>query len=76
MYQLLLSYTGNDSRQHTFSLNNLSAIPDRTFAEELAAALPQLELFGLNETIWYKTFIEATVRYTQEDSLFKATPAV
>ncbi|WP_156314465.1 hypothetical protein [Lacticaseibacillus camelliae] len=34
MYQLLLTYTGNDNRQHTFSLNNLAAIPDRAFARK------------------------------------------
>ncbi|KRN21431.1 hypothetical protein [Lacticaseibacillus camelliae] len=73
MYQLLLTYTGNDNRQHTFSLNNLAAIPDRAFAEEISKALPGLDLFGLNDTIWYETLIEASVRYTQEDVMFKAS---
>lgn len=72
MYQLLLSYTGSDNHQHTFSLNNLAVIPDRAFAEELSKALTELDLFGLNDTVWYKTLIEASVRYTQEDVMFKA----
>lgn len=72
MYQLILTYTGSDDKQHTFTLSNLATAPERAFAEELAAALPELQVFGLNDTNYYAKFGEARVRYTQTDSLFKS----
>ncbi|MFD1440040.1 MULTISPECIES: hypothetical protein [Lacticaseibacillus] len=74
MYQLLLSYNDADAHRHTFTLSNLATAPDSAFAEELAAALQKLQIFGLNDTNYYEKFIEASVRYTQTDSLFTTLP--